>query len=533
MAATEPRDAPGTPSAPTVHRENERKVRLPEEVQLPRLAGDGWTATADEPAQLEADYYDTPDLRLLRWGVTLRRRAGGSDAGWHLKVPVAGEDGAVRDEVRMPLGAGQAGQVPDALAAVVRAFVRSARLERVATMRTTRQTVTVRDAEGPLAEVADDRVQVERDGTVIAEFREVEVEALGDSGERTDAALTAIVDRLVDVGGTPHARGKLSSSLAPDGPGDPDVVVPPEVGPHDRARDAVVRALAGHVQDLMLADVAARRGMPDAVHKLRVAARRLRSLLRAFGPVLDEQWARGLRDELGWATDGMGGARDTEVLRQRLDEHAEQLTAEDRDGAVRGIAAWVDARLAAASEAALETMRTERYLRLLDALVDAAREPRFAGTAPDADAGAKAETAADPDGEARTVLAGLAKRPVRKLLKSVSKLGPESTAQEWHRARIRAKRARYAVDAVVPVMGKGTARRAAALEHITDVLGELQDATVAQATLRELAAERGADGPEGFALGQLAAIEAGREDAARATFWDDWKGVRRDIRWKR
>lgn len=512
--------ASATSSGPTVHRESERKVRLPDDVQLPRLAGDGWTATVDEPAHLAADYYDTADLRLLRWGVTLRRRAGGHDAGWHLKLPVAGADGSVRDEVRMPLGAGEAGEVPEPMSDVVRALVRSAPLEHVATMRTTRRPVTLRDPDGPLVEVADDRVEVTRAGDVVAAFREVEVEALGEP-ERTDAVVAAIVDRLLQVGGTPHERGKLASSLAPDGLDAPDVVVPPAAGPHDPARDAVVRALAGHVRDLLLADVAARRGMPDAVHKLRVAARRLRSLLRAFAPVLDEQWARALRDELGWASDGMGSARDTEVFRERLDEHAEQLTADDREGALRGIAAWVDARLAAASADALATMRTDRYVRLLDQLVETARAPRFV------------DGSADADGEARAVLSGLARRPVRTFVKAVGRLGPESTSGEWHRARIRAKRARYAVDAVVPVMGKGTARRAAALARVTDVLGELHDSTVAQATLRELAAEGGADGPEGFALGQLAAIEAAREDAARTAFWDLWQDARRDLRWKR
>ena len=52
-------------------------------------------------SDLSATYYDTADLRLLRSRMTLRRRRGGSDAGWHLKLP-AGADS--RDEVRHPLG---------------------------------------------------------------------------------------------------------------------------------------------------------------------------------------------------------------------------------------------------------------------------------------------------------------------------------------------------------------------------------------------------------------------------------------------
>ena len=38
---------------------------------------------------LTAAYLDTDDLRLARWRVSLRRREGGTDEGWHLKLPVA------------------------------------------------------------------------------------------------------------------------------------------------------------------------------------------------------------------------------------------------------------------------------------------------------------------------------------------------------------------------------------------------------------------------------------------------------------
>lgn len=70
-------------------------------------------------------------------------------------------------------------------------------------------------------------------------------------------------------------------------------------------------------------DVQVRRDLPDSVHQMRVAARRLRSGLRVFSPMVDPVWSRHLRDELGWAASELGLSRDSEVLLARLDAHAD------------------------------------------------------------------------------------------------------------------------------------------------------------------------------------------------------------------
>ncbi|MDX5312081.1 MAG: CYTH domain-containing protein, partial [Rhodococcus sp. (in: high G+C Gram-positive bacteria)] len=83
--------------------ESERKYTVGHGQQLPDLSGLPGVDAHPEPElqQLSARYYDTDDLRLLRAGITLRRREGGHDAGWHTKLP-AGTD--TRTEVRFPLG---------------------------------------------------------------------------------------------------------------------------------------------------------------------------------------------------------------------------------------------------------------------------------------------------------------------------------------------------------------------------------------------------------------------------------------------
>src|SRR5215475_5774338 len=119
---------------------------LPDLDDLPQVAG---TSGPDEE-QLEAEYYDTGDLRLIRAGVTLRRRRGGHDAGWHLKLP-AGAD--TRQEIQLPLG--RAGRrVPAELPRLVRGYTRGDALGPVAQIGTIRQRRALLDGRGKsLAEV--------------------------------------------------------------------------------------------------------------------------------------------------------------------------------------------------------------------------------------------------------------------------------------------------------------------------------------------------------------------------------------------
>src|SRR5215813_13003121 len=119
--------------------ETERKYEAPQEAALPDLADLPDVAGESDPEEqtLRAEYYDTDALRLLRHGITLRRRTGGSDAGWHLKLPLGGDgmsepkgrqgapeaSGRRSTEIRLPPGR-PTRQVPTELAGLVRAFTR-------------------------------------------------------------------------------------------------------------------------------------------------------------------------------------------------------------------------------------------------------------------------------------------------------------------------------------------------------------------------------------------------------------------------
>jgi inorganic triphosphatase YgiF len=106
---------------------------------------------------LDAVYFDTADHSLLRCGATLRRRAGGHDAGWHLKLP--DEHGGRREFTRPLSDGGPAEDVPPSLQQLACAYARGQQLRPTAHLLTHRRRVVWRDKkERPLAELAADHV---------------------------------------------------------------------------------------------------------------------------------------------------------------------------------------------------------------------------------------------------------------------------------------------------------------------------------------------------------------------------------------
>ncbi len=178
--------------------ETERKYDVDAGFVLPDLAGSGAAVSMSLPdvQQLAATYYDTDDLRLIGAHITLRRRTGGDDAGWHIKLPVGGD---TRREVHFPLGT-PGRTVPGEIAAEVARWSGGAPLRPVARLETHR---TVRrllgEAGEVLAEVADDQVTGSRPDPADPErwrpqdaWREVEVELKGGTPDLLDAAAAGL-----------------------------------------------------------------------------------------------------------------------------------------------------------------------------------------------------------------------------------------------------------------------------------------------------------------------------------------------------
>ena len=499
--------------APETYREREVKLRIHGLFKLPELVSEETgigRAKRQLTRTLDAVYYDTEDLRLFRWGVTLRRREGGPDAGWHMKLPVPNSADS-RDELRLPLDAGEQGEVPQELTRLVIPFTRGAPLRPVAHLHTERTPYLLYDRDGKaFAEVVDDSVSILDNGAIVERFRELEVEALTD-----DADLTTVVDILRKAGAVPAKGNKVSNALGPAAAQPPDVEEPAIVKPGDPAGEAMTSFIRKHVRAFILQDVAVRRDLPDAIHQMRVAARRMRSGLKAFGTLFDKEWAEHLIDDLQWAAGELGVARDTEVLLERLDHHADDLDAKEAKLVRALIDPQLRRRLDEARVRALTSLESPRHLALLDALVDAARSPKLTPLA---------------DEKCSDVLPKLVEKTFRKLTGRVKKLQLEGPSEIWHQARKAAKRARYTADAMSGIFGSPAKRLADALSDVTDILGEHQDACIAQDVLREMADTDGIDGRTGFALGLLHEHEFEQELHARLEFQRMWPDIRRVLK---
>ena len=483
----------------------EREVKLGADAafSLPDLDGvvDGVKPGPVEVASLEATYYDTPDLRLARSGITLRYRLEGAGQGrWTLKLPEGSGAGAAlsRTELEVP---GEPGTVPEDLADLVQVHVREAGLVPVAKIRTERRRLTLIDGDGrELAEVDDDAVTALQGSEGTSGFREIEVELRTGAPRRL---LPTVVRALTQAGAAPGpALPKAVRVMGGAALGPPEVEAGP-LPPQPVVGDVVRRAITSGVERLMRHDPGVRLGDdPEEVHQARVATRRLRSDLRTFRGALEPSWVSATRDELRWVAGALGEVRDRDVLMGRLRRLADEVPPPDRPAA-DGLLDKLQAELAQARQVLLGVLRSPRYVALVETLVHGAQEPPLTeeGKLP-----------------ARAVLPRLARKPWRRLAAAVRALPPHPDDGELHRVRVLAKRSRYAAEAVAPVMGRPATRFADAVADVQGVLGDLHDAVVAQDWLRAAA---GRHPTRALVAGELLAAERAEAECHRGR----WRGV--------
>ena len=270
---------------------------------------------------LSAVYYDTADLRLLRSRLTLRRRRGGNDAGWHLKLP-AGADS--RDEVRLPLGRarkppGAAGRAepgrPPRRRAAARRRARHGPPRVDADRRRGRRR---RDRHRRPGHRPHPRRRVRRAARAWTptrcEWAEIEVE-LAEHGtpEVLDRIEEALAARRACTG-----RGRRRSWAASSPTGSPPPRRGRSPGRTRRAGEVVLAYLAEQADAIRATDPQVRRDAPEGVHDMRVACRRMRSALQSFRALLDRTGTDDLVAELRWLAGELGGARDLEVQEERI-----------------------------------------------------------------------------------------------------------------------------------------------------------------------------------------------------------------------
>jgi CHAD domain-containing protein len=279
--------------------------------------------------------------------------------------------------------------------------------------------------------------------------------------------------RLLDAGATPAGHGsKLARVL--------------DSSPRELPADPLRRALAEQIAELMVWDRAVRAQADDAVHQMRVTARKIRSLLQAspdsFGLAGDAPVIAELR-ELG---NVLGVARDAEVLAGRYRGALDDLPPELVRGPIRErLVGGAEQRCRSGLRRALAAMRSPRYFRLLDALDAVIAEPPPADREP-----------------ARTAVVKAGKK-VRKAAKAARHTRDGADRDDAiHRIRKRAKRLRYTADAV------GAKKVSARAKELQSLLGDHQDSVVSRAHLSEQAAAAHAAGEDTFTYGVLYQREA-------------------------
>ncbi|MEV6975848.1 CHAD domain-containing protein [Kitasatospora sp. NPDC093806] len=265
-------------------------------------------------------------------------------------------------------------------------------------------------------------------------------------------------------------------------------------------------------------DAAVRADEPDAVHRMRVACRRLRSAFRTYRRLLAPAATDELVAELRWLAAALGRARDREVLRERLAARARELPAECGPERVAAeLERWGRTEYRRVWPEVVAAVDSPRRKALADGLAALLADPPLRG---------RAGRAAGPE------LARVAAREQRRTAERVRAAladdegegRAEARDQALHEARKAAKRARYAGETAVPVAGRAAERYVERMKAVQEVLGEHQDAVVAATALRDQA---GASA-EPFGYGVLYGQELAAAERARLALPEVWARAARE-----
>ncbi|GAA1862058.1 CYTH and CHAD domain-containing protein [Pseudonocardia ailaonensis] len=474
-------------SAPTHTsvRENTETYRAPAEAGAPRLTGIRGATTVEDaaPRVVELERYDTADLRLATSGIVLAIHRTDERAVWRLDLP----DAVDGERLERP-APGVDPDLPAELLDVVHGVLRGAPVGPVGRIRRVRHEQVLRDGRRrETATLTRDEVQLATFGAAarLENWTETAVrltlvapaglggalaDALGETGATpTGGDAEAELDRLLREAAAPRPERATLRRKHPGGP--------------------VLAYVARHVDVLAAEDIRARRDEYDAVHQLRVSARRIRSALQAYRPILDPVRTGGLVAELRWLGQVLAPSRDLEVLEERIGREIAGLPPELVLGPVRAQVTRHFARSRAEARAAmLEALDGARYAALRGALERFLQDPPVANP------------------RARGGLAALERKARRRFDR---RLRAARSGEGIHDARKAAKRLRYALE----VTGGKTGR----LKRVQKQLGAHQDAVVALGALRDLGARAHAEGENGFTFGLLhgrISAEAARISAA-------------------
>ncbi|MGV0362653.1 CYTH and CHAD domain-containing protein [Corynebacterium minutissimum] len=537
--------------SPKTFLEVEAKFAVDESTPVPDLTQLEEVARVAETRHhsMSAIYYDTEDLRLTHAKITLRRRTGGNDDGWHIKIP--GDAG--RTEIRAELGEPVDGryEVPAELIHEVRSVIRNHPLAPIAQVDNNRtELLLVDDTDQPVAEFCDDHVTAFSflpGGTQCA-WREWEVELAGElpATKKGGSLLRHATSLLISSGArVSSSPSKLKSAL---GDSINNVALPPALAVSNLDPDspaaAVVNALKANRDKLVEYDPRVRRDEWDSVHQTRVATRELRSHLQTFHGIVVGPEIERLESDLKQLASMLGVARDAEVVEERWQNLLASEDSDVLDEATREhIAHDMGRDYRRAHRRVIAALDSDQYLDLLDALDAflanppvAGEDTEFEGDATDSDAESAASESAEeiesPEKQEQpkeskpkhaksedaehhdldTVMALHLNQAYDKLVKRHKKAvknwdNTELTLHEreeyFHDMRKAAKKLRYAAEAAGSATNLKTKNLYKACKNMQSVLGDFQDSVTSRDKLIELAETARRRGEDTFGYGLL------------------------------
>jgi CHAD domain-containing protein len=451
--------------------EIERKFEVDDTTRLPEFGGLAGCASVSSPhlESLTAVYFDTTDFALAKRAIVVRRRSGGNDAGWHVKLR---RDEEQRTEFHWPLEVNGGGidRIPEQLLTAAGIPESSEDLRPIAVLRTERMRRTFRDDSGnEIGEFCEDQVRAERvvGRPYSTAWREWELEASGAGHE----FLAQWAGSLADVGAVPaRYEAKLVRAL-----GDVD---DESVGRAHTESTHVGTFFSSQRAAIIVAAAGAQLGDPDSIHDLRVACRTTRAVIRALSRLRNSAALSQCDDECHWLATEVGAWRDIHVVYAGIRE----LTAADGSllatGAVAECLGEVEQeRLIEARLNARLALRSERFDLLMDLLAHLANS-----------GGSKFyKGGVSPKSLSKKLLAREVARTSRKLDRVTGGFdsGNPSFGQ-LHTLRKRAKRLRYVAEFTASIIPKRSRASAQTAEKLQSSLGEIQDLVVMRAELERI-----------------------------------------------
>ena len=438
--------------------------------------------------RLVSTYYDTAARDLAAAGVALRlRRAGGR---WLQTVKGAGDAAAGlhrRAEFEWPLAVPRLDREKLATTPFHKLFARSSgAYRRVFATDVRRSVQPLVFPDGTHAALCLDVGEI-RAGTRRAAVCEIEVElGKGDPSRLFELATALAADLPVRV--THASKAERGYALATQAALAPrrarQVALPPDSTPR-AALAAIGTECVAQVEINAAAMLEATD--PEYLHQLRVGWRRVRSLLKLAALIVPAESVAPLEQELRALGSVLGPARDCDVF--ALETLPKVAAAFRGEPAIVRLRARASARRRRLSRAARDAVAAPRFQQLLLAL--GAFFSALSRAPADPSLPALARAWIRPVLDARH-------RKLRKRARHVHRIG----AAERHRARVAAKKLRYAAEFFAPLFpAKRTEAYVAALSKLQSALGRLNDLDVATKLTEELAPREGVDASAAHASG--------------------------------